>query len=545
MLRRTIFLAATISTALIVLPFNADAQPKAQRGGGNAGRGAPAAPHVAAPRMAAPHIAAPRMAAPAPRMAAPHIAAPRAATPQHMGFHGAPAIHRGTSSGSMTRGPQRALAPHRNAPSVAASHAYRGGSHTATRPTSVQPQHAQQQRETIPQSTQRTVTRQPAQGSTQMQQRTTQMQKNVNGIRGNAAGVTPQAARQGRFAAAFANTIPQQTAARFNGRNSHWTARQAWRRGLHAAFVPWYGPVFWPYAYSDIFDYAFWPYGYDDGFWAFAYDDFFDGVFWGEYGPPPEYAYGYDYDYGYRRSAAPRVSYAAVRELCTQPGSGVTAWPFAELQRTLRLDVEQTHLLDDVRAAAREAADEFRASCPAQEAGVLTPPNRLTAMTARLQATLQAVQTVRPALEKFYNSLSDEQKERFNEIGPKAPNNSAEASMASANEVNTCKQPKPGLTNLPIQKIDDVVRPTEAQEADLRQLQAATDQAVSILQQACPDQTPLTPPGRLQVMETRLKAMIDAAEAVKPPLEHFYSSLSNEQKARFNVIGRALANVND
>src|SRR6516165_1419415 len=111
MLRRTIFLAATISTALIVLPFNADAQPKAQRGGGNAGRGAPAAPHVAAPRMAAPHIAAPRMAAP-------HIAAPRAATPQHMGFHGAPAIHRGTSSGSMTRGPQRALAPHRNAPSV-------------------------------------------------------------------------------------------------------------------------------------------------------------------------------------------------------------------------------------------------------------------------------------------------------------------------------------------------------------------------------------------------------------------------------------------
>jgi hypothetical protein len=560
MLKRMIFLTATITTALIALPFSADAQQKVQRGG------APAAPHIAAPRMAAPHAAAPM----APRMGTPHIAAPRAATPQHMGssgsirgfhgappvnrgmaFHGAPAIHRGSSSGSMARGSQRAfsqraLESHRTAPSVAASHAYRGGSRIATRPISVQRQHALQQRETIPQSTQRAVTRQPAQGNTQMQQRTTQMQKNVNGIRGNAAGVTPQAARQGRFAAAFANTIPQQTAARFNGRNSYWAARQAWRRGLHAAFVPWYGPVFWPYAYSDIFDYAFWPYGYDDGFWAFAYDDFFDGVFWGEYGPPPEYAYGYDYDYGYRRSAAvPRASYAAVRELCTQPGNGVTAWPFAELERSLRIDVEQKHLLDDVRAAAREAADEFRASCPAQEAGVLTPPNRLAAMTARLQATLQAVQTVRPALEKFYNSLSDEQKERFNEIGPKMPNNSAEASMASANEVNSCKQPKPGLTNLPIEKIDDVIRPTEAQEADLGQLQAATNQALSILQQACPDQTPLTPPGRLQVMETRLNAMIDAANTVKPPLEHFYSSLSNEQKARFNVMGRGLAKAND
>ncbi len=55
--------------------------------------------------------------------------------------------------------------------------------------------------------------------------------------------------------------------------------------------MPWYGPVFWPYAYSDIFDYAFWPGGYDDGYWDYAYDDFFDGVFWGEYGPPDDYAY--------------------------------------------------------------------------------------------------------------------------------------------------------------------------------------------------------------------------------------------------------------
>jgi hypothetical protein len=46
--------------------------------------------------------------------------------------------------------------------------------------------------------------------------------------------------------------------------------------------VPWHGPVFWPYAYSDVFDYAFWPSGYDDGYFAYAYDDFFDGVFGGK-----------------------------------------------------------------------------------------------------------------------------------------------------------------------------------------------------------------------------------------------------------------------
>ncbi|HEY1614918.1 MAG TPA: Spy/CpxP family protein refolding chaperone [Rhizomicrobium sp.] len=34
-----------------------------------------------------------------------------------------------------------------------------------------------------------------------------------------------------------------------------------------------------------------------------------------------------------------------------------------------------------------------------------------------LQAMLQAVQTIRPALADFYNALSDEQKARFNTVG--------------------------------------------------------------------------------------------------------------------------------
>jgi hypothetical protein len=39
-------------------------------------------------------------------------------------------------------------------------------------------------------------------------------------------------------------------------------------------------------------------------------------------------------------------------------------------------------------------------------------------MESRLQVMLAAVQTVRPALERFYQSLSDEQKARFNAIAP-------------------------------------------------------------------------------------------------------------------------------
>jgi hypothetical protein len=40
------------------------------------------------------------------------------------------------------------------------------------------------------------------------------------------------------------------------------------------------------------------------------------------------------------------------------------------------------------------------------------------------------------------------------------------------------------------------------------------------------------------MMEKRLEAMISAANAVRPALDDFYAVLSNEQKAKFNRLGR-------
>jgi hypothetical protein len=369
-------------------------------------------------------------------------------------------------------------------------------------------------------------------------------QANAQTRRNGAARVTADAARQGRFASAFA-----QQAGAVTARNQQFAfdpARRAWRHHNRAFFVAWFGPVFWPYAYSDIFDYTFWPYGYDDGYWAYAYDDFFDGLFWGEAGPPLEYAYAGPPPVGrVSSSSVRRATYASasVQELCRQPGSGVTAWPFAEIERKVGLSRDQRQLLDALRKASEDAGAAFRASCPAENAFPLTPPGRLAAMTARLEATLQAVQIVRLPLEQFYNSLSDEQKERFNELGPKNTASSAQARETSE-AANTCGQPKQGLSNLPIEKIEDIVRPTDAQERELNRLQNATNKAVSIMQAACPVEIPVTPPGRLDAMEKRLQAMIGAAKTVKPSLESFYASLNNEQKARFNRLGQQLSQGN-
>ena len=82
------------------------------------------------------------------------------------------------------------------------------------------------------------------------------------------------------------------------------------------------------------------------------------------------------------------------------------------------------------------------------------------------------------------------------------------------------------------------MQPTDAQEAGLDRLDEAMQKSVDILRDACPNTVPMTPVGRLDVMKQRLDAMIAAANAVRPALEDFYASLSDEQKAKFNRLGR-------
>jgi hypothetical protein len=357
--------------------------------------------------------------------------------------------------------------------------------------------------------------------------------------RAAAAAAAVQAAERGRFAARFRDTANPQAQAALTVRQHGWAPRFAWRRGLHAAFVPWLGPVFWPYAYSDIFDYTFWPNAYDPGYWAYAYDDFVDTVFWGDESPYSAYAMvgpepgGEISRYGSR--GRPSADTQTLRQLCGDPDKGVTAWPLASIARAVRPTPEQRALLDELRIAAAKAADIFKQSCA--DTYAMTPPGRLRAMTNRVSATLEAVRIVRPALEKFYGSLSDEQQARFNALGPHVGERPAQQPQQDANaQSESCGQPKSSLTQLPIERIEAVVHPAGKQKEALDRLSAATRKAVQGLQAACPDEVPLTPVGRLQAMEKRLEAMLEAANGVQPALDEFYAELSSEQKARFNTL---------
>jgi hypothetical protein len=319
------------------------------------------------------------------------------------------------------------------------------------------------------------------------------------------------------------------------------------RRGFHGIVIGWGGPVFWPYAYADLVDYTFWP-SANDTFWPYAYDDVYDGIF-GAYAPDAS-AYA-DVPTAGRRplprgQVATRVSTgvatgvvtgaaaAGMAQICSGQTSGLTDWPIERIAQQVGPTDAQRSLLDQLKDATAQAVNLLKSACPTDLPS--TPTGRLAAMRQRIEPMLQAVQIVRPALEAFYQSLSDEQKERFIALeakgAPKAPANRQQPNLAQA-----CGGSAKQIIGLPVNQIQQLLHPNDAQRAALDELNNASTRAAAVLNENCPPDQALTPTGRVAAMETRLSGMLQALDTVQPAIAKFYDSLTDEQKARFDRLG--------
>ena len=117
-----------------------------------------------------------------------------------------------------------------------------------------------------------------------------------------------------------------------------------------------------------------------------------------------------------RRADAAKNKNGSLAENCGAAQPGVTGWPSAEIDAKVHPTDAQRASLTALQDATAKAADTLKASCQTSEA--ITPPARLEAVRKRLDAMLQAVKSVRTALDDFYGKLSDEQKAQFEAIGP-------------------------------------------------------------------------------------------------------------------------------
>ena len=334
---------------------------------------------------------------------------------------------------------------------------------------------------------------------------------------------------------------------------SQWTFRGRYmqsalydhRHHRHAGIVLGFvGPLFWPYAYSDFVDYTFSPYAYDT-FWPYAYDDVFAGIY-GGYAPAydaAEDAYAYAgspasqraYDRATSQGSNASQSTGAER-ICSGEAKGVTDFAIQKIAQQVGPDQKQQDLLDALKAASVKAVDTMQRACPTELPS--TPTGRLAAMRARVDAMLKAVEIVRPALDKFYQSLSDEQRERFIAVDQ---GEQASRPQRGADLNNLCQGDLRTRSGLPVDKIERTLHLNPDQTTSLRALDEATLDSAKMLQAKCqPDQS-LTPPGRLAAMEDRLQVMLKALDTTQAALSKFYGSLSDEQKARFDRISVRLS----
>jgi hypothetical protein len=303
----------------------------------------------------------------------------------------------------------------------------------------------------------------------------------------------------------------------------------------------WVGPLYWPFAYNDMYDYAMWGDDYDDSFWGYGYGDIYVGLFapyayddLTGYLPESTTAYASVPGQATPASTTPSTATSQLTQMCGEDSHDIAGLPIDQIQTAIQPTGAQQAALDDLANASLKAAQGIKAACPADIA--LTAPSRLAAMQQRIEAMIAAVTTVQPPLEKLYGLLSDEQKARLTALGNDQRQNPP-AEKPAGSLAKSCGTPQPGVTEWPSAEIDSAIRPTEAQHASLTALQNASAKAADMLKAACLTDNPLTPPARLAAVGKRLDTMLQAVKTVRSALNDFYGSLSDEQKARFEAIG--------
>jgi ABC-type transporter MlaC component len=360
----------------------------------------------------------------------------------------------------------------------------------------------------------------------------------VRGSRINAANV--RAAR-----VSGARTLAGRTAwNQWGNHHSHW--RAGWHGG-------WGGATYWPYFYGDLFAFALWPYDYYDPFWAYGDIFVWDAMLW----PGPDYAYGPAYDvYGNYAYGGPARSRAArarkvdrettgsttptnsndLAQTCGGLAPGVTDLPVDYIEEAIKPTGEQLKALDALKAASAQASDALKASCSSEV--LHTPLGRLDTVQKRLDGMIQAVGIVRTPLDNFYNSLSEEQKQRFVALRSASDARSNRRGSASGNNLAAlCSRRTESFTQLPVERIEQAVKPTQEQQDAFARLKIASTEAANQLQASCPTQKPQSPIDRFDALAKRLGTMAEAIKMVRPALASFYGSLTDEQKARFNTLG--------
>jgi hypothetical protein len=109
------------------------------------------------------------------------------------------------------------------------------------------------------------------------------------------------------------------------------------------------------------------------------------------------------------------MSAPPVGRLCSAQATAMAEWPSAPIEQALRPTDEQRTGLEMLRQVSLGMAGLLMASCPASTPA--TPVARLDSAQERINTVLYVVRLISPAFNNVYDSLSNEQRARFRNIG--------------------------------------------------------------------------------------------------------------------------------
>ena len=158
---------------------------------------------------------------------------------------------------------------------------------------------------------------------------------------------------------------------------------------------------------------------------------------------------------------------------------------------------------------------------------------RLRVMQGTLWAIHDALLQLRGPLAKFYEQLSDEQRQKF------AAPPSAQAdprSMSSGAIARLCGAPP--ATQRQAQQAEQQLQLNKTQRASLDGFQKKSAEMGQFLMASCLKPVASTPVERIDAAADRLTAVIFAASSVNLALNDFYNQLTEEQKSKFNAAIR-------
>jgi hypothetical protein len=272
-------------------------------------------------------------------------------------------------------------------------------------------------------------------------------------------------------------------------------------------------------------------------FWTYGYNSIMDAAFTAADSGDPRGMPG--------RSVAGRLSDAssqaktplASADLCRANSASADAL-IERIEHAVGPNASQRDTLEQLRRALAQAIERIAAACPA--AMPTTVAERLKAVQDRIWAMHDALLTIRLPFEAFYNSLTDELRQRLRREELESAALAAGASEGRGQTVvdrraPTCAEPTAGTAD----RIMRAIAPAadEQQRPGLEALRQRSAAMAQLIAASCPSDAHLDDPmARFRAAKDRLDVMLFVVMSMSPVLEQLYGSLDDKQEAG---LGRA------